>query len=43
LEVCPPVIGNVLLYRQGSHITVTYINTLTKRLAHALDEAGVFD
>ena len=43
LEVCPPVIGNVLLYRQGSHITVTYINTLTKRLAHALDEARVFD
>lgn len=43
LEVCPPVIGNVLLYRQGSHITATYINTLTNRLSHALDEAGVFD
>jgi hypothetical protein len=43
LAVCPPVIGNVLVYRQGSHITATYISTLTKRLAHALDEADVFD
>ena len=43
LETCPPVIGNVLIYRQGTHITATYVRTLTKRLAHALDEAGVFD
>ncbi|HJR90546.1 MAG TPA: acyltransferase family protein [Aeromicrobium sp.] len=43
LERCPPVIGNVLVYRQGTHITATYVSTLTKRLAHALDEAGVFD
>ena len=40
---CPPVIGNVLIYRQGSHITGTYIKTLTQRLEHVLDEAGVFD
>ncbi|HJR90545.1 MAG TPA: acyltransferase family protein [Aeromicrobium sp.] len=43
LERCPPVIGNVLIYRQGRHITATYIGTLTKRLDHALDEAGIFD
>jgi hypothetical protein len=43
LEVCPPVIGNVLIYRQGTHITTTYVSTLTKRLEYALDEAGVFD
>jgi peptidoglycan/LPS O-acetylase OafA/YrhL len=42
LAACPPVIGNVLIYRQGSHLTVTYVDTLTKRLAHSLDEAGVF-
>ncbi len=40
---CPPVIGNVLIYRQKSHLTATYVNSLTKRLAHVFDEAGVFD
>ncbi|MGB3827681.1 MAG: acyltransferase family protein [Ornithinimicrobium sp.] len=25
---CPPVIGNVLLYRQGSHLTAAYAETL---------------
>ena len=42
-EKCPPVVGNVLIYRQKSHLTATYVSTLTKRLAHALDEANVFD
>ncbi len=32
LERCPPVIGNVLVYRQGSHITNTYARTLTRPL-----------
>jgi hypothetical protein len=27
--ICPPVIGNVLVYRQGSHLTRTYVATLT--------------
>ncbi|WP_420809372.1 SGNH hydrolase domain-containing protein [Actinotalea caeni] len=27
-EECVPVIGNVLVYRQGSHITDTYARTL---------------
>ncbi|MEM9464949.1 MAG: acyltransferase family protein [Actinomycetota bacterium] len=27
-DICPPVIGNVMLYRQGSHLTRTYVDTL---------------
>jgi len=38
---CAPVIGNVLLYRQGSHLTKTYVETLTPRLAAALTGAGL--
>ena len=37
-ESCAPVIGNVLVYRQGSHLTVTYVDTLEPRLARALEE-----
>lgn len=35
-ERCSPVIGNVLVYRQGSHVTATYIKTLAPRLRTAL-------
>ena len=39
-ERCPAVIGDVLVYRQGSHITNTYVETLTdafgQRIADAL-------
>ncbi len=35
-EQCPPVIGGVLIYRQGSHLTDTYIRSLTPRLEKAL-------
>lgn len=38
---CTPVIGNVLIYRQGSHLTKTYIETLAPRLGAALRRAGV--
>ena len=38
---CAPVIGHVLVYRQGSHITKTYIETLTPRLAAALTDSGM--
>lgn len=38
---CPPVIGNVLIYRQGSHLTKTYVETLAPRLDEALRRAGV--
>ena len=36
-----PVIGNVLLYRQGSHLTATYVETLAPRLARALANVGL--
>ena len=38
---CAPVIGNVLVYRQGSHITKTYIETLAPRLSSQLAKVGV--
>jgi len=38
---CSAVIGNVLVYRQGSHLTATYVKTLTPRLAKALPKAGL--
>jgi peptidoglycan/LPS O-acetylase OafA/YrhL len=34
--LCPAVIGNTLVYREGSHITGTYIRTLGPRLEQAL-------
>ena len=34
---CPAVIGNVLVYRNGSHLTKTYVETLTPLLQKALD------
>jgi peptidoglycan/LPS O-acetylase OafA/YrhL len=37
--VCPAVIGNVLVYRQGSHLTATYVRTLTPRIDAALRSA----
>lgn len=43
-EACPPVIGDVLLYRQGSHLTRTYVETLTPYVADAIAHAtdGLF-
>lgn len=38
---CAPVVGNVLVYRQGSHVTKTYIESLAPRLDRALKAAGV--
>jgi len=38
---CAPIIGHVLIYRDNSHITATYVRTLTPRLADALTKAGV--
>ena len=35
---CAPVIGNVLVYRQGTHITNTYILSAQKQLAAALSD-----
>jgi hypothetical protein len=36
---CPAVIGNVLVYRRGSHLTATYVESLTPRLDQALQRA----
>lgn len=36
---CAPVIGNVLVYRQGSHITRTYIDSMKRQLAKRLFRA----
>lgn len=38
---CPAVIGDVLLYRQGSHLTASYIATMADRLERELKRAGV--
>jgi hypothetical protein len=40
-DLCAPVIGHVLIYRQNSHVTATYVITLTPRLAEALSRAGL--
>ena len=39
--VCSAVIGDVLVYRQGSHITRTYAETLAPRLEQALETVGI--
>jgi hypothetical protein len=36
---CPPVIGNVLVYRHKNHITATYVRTLAPVLEDALNRA----
>lgn len=42
-DTCPAVIGDVLLYRQGSHLTNTYVLTLVRvmsnRLVPVIEEA----
>ncbi len=35
-NVCVPVIGNVLVYRQGSHLTDTFVRTTSSRLEEEL-------
>ena len=37
-DPCAPVIGGVLVYRDGSHVTGTYIRSLTQRLDRRLSE-----
>ncbi|VXB53866.1 conserved membrane hypothetical protein [Aeromicrobium sp. 9AM] len=41
---CPAVIGNVLVYRQGSHLTTTFVDSAKPRLSAALWRAtdGLF-
>jgi hypothetical protein len=35
-KICPPVIGGVLVYRLGSHITHTYALSIREFLARRL-------
>ncbi len=37
-KMCPAVIGDVLVYRNGSHLTATYVRTLTPWLGERLPE-----
>ena len=38
-DACPPVIGNVLVYRDTSHITASYAATLTPYIEPQIVEA----
>ena len=38
-KTCPPIVGNILIYRQGSHITKTYVESLAPVLGQALENA----
>ena len=38
---CPPVIGDTLIYRQGTHVTATYMRTLTPMFYRGLAEQGL--
>jgi peptidoglycan/LPS O-acetylase OafA/YrhL len=40
---CPPAIGGTLVHRQGSHLTDSYVRSLTPMLYRALSELGVAD
>jgi peptidoglycan/LPS O-acetylase OafA/YrhL len=39
-EVCQPVVGNILVYRDHSHMTATYVETLTEPLISKLESLG---
>ncbi|MEV8516726.1 SGNH hydrolase domain-containing protein [Dactylosporangium sp. NPDC051484] len=36
--LCPAIIGNALVYRDGSHVTTSYIKLLTPLLTAALTD-----
>jgi peptidoglycan/LPS O-acetylase OafA/YrhL len=40
-DTCPPVIAHTLVYRRGSHLTATYIESLTPMLHRALRSIGM--
>jgi len=42
-QICPPVIGNVLVYRHMNHITATYVRTLAPMLQNELEKALLSD
>lgn len=38
-EICPPVIGNVLLYLDNNHLTATYLSTMAPVVGEAIEQA----
>ncbi|XKH56915.1 acyltransferase [Citricoccus nitrophenolicus] len=42
-EVCSPVVGGILVYRDSNHMTATYSETLASALDAALVEEGLLD
>jgi peptidoglycan/LPS O-acetylase OafA/YrhL len=40
---CPAVVGEVLVYRQGTHITRTYVESMTSILESRLVDTGILD
>jgi hypothetical protein len=38
-EICEPVVGNVLAYRDAGHLTSTFAGTLAPALSNAMREA----
>ncbi|PXY28414.1 acyltransferase [Prauserella muralis] len=38
-EVCPPVIGNVLVYLDDNHVTAAYLQTMSRAVGDRLTEA----
>ena len=38
---CPPVVGQVLIYRSGSHLTRSYVDSLAPRLGKLIDASAV--
>ena len=40
-DTCPPVIAHTLVYRRGSHLTATYIESLSPMLHRALRSIGM--
>jgi peptidoglycan/LPS O-acetylase OafA/YrhL len=40
-SACPPVIAHTLVYRRGSHLTATYVESLTPMLHRALRSIGM--
>lgn len=40
---CPVVVGNMLVYRQGSHVTRTYVESMTPLIEAELVKAGVLE
>lgn len=38
-ETCPPIIGNIIIYRDRAHLTTRYVETMAPVIGEALEEA----